>query len=255
MLTLFIDFRSPLFGRSNGHIPFRTFFSSYFRARGCFLHSVSTPRFFPVAGLSRLPPEEPGICDVNSSDKTLYRCRKVGRRDGTIGNRPVAVTGDERRGFDRSVSDRTETGNISVTYGLNDGKIRTPAGRGYSSDDVGFPRDIDSVPEPPGVAAEIGSMTLGRSGETEPLGSLVAGQHDYGAGNRWHVETEEGNAGEDGKEGIESRRRTPSNFANWSMNHNTSGSNLPSVVSRPPDDQCEGTQLRLRCSLRIVSDS
>jgi hypothetical protein len=220
---------------------------------------IVSPPFFYVTDLSRSPPGESGIGDVNPNDRSLNRCRKTGRRDRTIGNCTVAVTGDERRGVDRCVSDYPEAGNISVTYGLDDGKIRSHAGRGYSSEVVRFSRDTDSVPASPGVV-KIESMMWGRSGETEPLRSLVAGQHDYGAGNQWHVETEERNMGEDGKESVESLRRTNSNIANWSKDHsasdgNGSNSNSQSVVSRAQDDQCEGMPLRLQCSLRVVSDS
>lgn len=246
MLTLFVDFRSAPFGRSNGHIPFRTFFLLT-SVRAAVSHIVPPPFFFSrVTGLSRSPPEEPGISDVNLSDRSLYRCRKIGRRDSTIGNCTIAAPGYEGRGFDRGVPDHTETGNISVTYGLNDGKIRSPAGMGYSPDVVRFSRDVDSLPESPRAVADIGSMTRGRSGGTEPLGSLVAEEQEYGAGNQSRVETEEGNAREDGKGGVESRFQTLSNIAYWSTNHNASGSNsdLPSVVSRPQGDRCEGTQFR-----------
>lgn len=215
------------------------------------LTSCFPSRLFPpcVVGLSRSPPGKPDIGDVDTNDRTLYRCRKVGRHDRPTGNSTATFDGDDGRDSDRSVSDYAKTGSISVTCGLDNERIRVYAGHGYSSDVTGLSRDIDSFPESIG-ATKVGPMTLGRPGGTEPFGSSVAGEHDHGAGNQPYVKVEDGNAGEDGKCGVGGRCRTRSNTSKPSVNADTNNgkglnSNLQPEGLRPRDDQCEGTSFSL----------
>lgn len=234
------------------------FFSS---VRAAVSHIVFLPSFlfFCVVGLSSPSPGKSAICDVNDTDTTLYPCRKIGRHDRPGGNRMVAIVGDDGYDSGCSVSECSETGNISVTYGLEDEKIRMYTGRGHSSDVLDDSRYTVSVPEPPRMV-EAEPMALGRTGETEPLGSPVAGQYDRGEGDQRYIKGEDGNAGEEGKEGAKDRCRTPFNVANSSMTHSTSYgyssiSDLQPVGSQPQDDKSEGASVSfLQFSLRVVLD-
>ena len=206
---------------------------------------LPSPVFFRVVGFPRSSPGKSDIGDVDANERTLHRRRKVGCHGRPIGSCTAALNGDDGDGSGCSASDCPETGNISVTYGLDDEKIRIPTGRECSPHVGRFPRNIDSVPGSP-RAAKVGPTTLGRSGGSEPLGSPVAG---HGAGNQQHVETEDGNVEEDEKG---NQRQTRSNIANSSMNHDTSdggesGSNLRSVGSRHQSEgKLSGLQFRLR---------
>ena len=236
----------PLFGRSNGHIPFRTLFTSMCVAVS---HAVSSlpPFFWRCAGLSKSPPGKSGINNVSTNDRPICHSRTTGRHGGRITNRVVVVANDDERDSALAYSER---GKNSMSHELNDGKIRTRAGSGCSCDDGGFFNDLDNEGglESPSIV-RVGSPAPRMGGEEEPwsVGSpAVAREEGDAAGNQPYVGAEEGNAGKG-----EKPSQTHPNFTNSSIDRIMSGGSVsnsnclsPVVGSRLRDrHQRDGTLL------------
>ena len=216
-----------------------------------FLHcSLPSHVFFGDVGLSGSPLGKPGISDVNVDDRTsCHHPSVLCRHDRPMSTHAVAATDRDGR---NSALGHTEMGKILVSDGLDDEKMRTRARSGDSTAVGGIFRDVDNGSARGSLRmVTVGSGTPGTPRGMEP--SLAGSQEGDGA-----VEDQEGeeeNAGEDGKR-AENWRQTPSNIANWGIDHVGSDGTDSNSNSQPQDDQCEGAFVVCLCfDIRALSGS